>query len=163
MISCTVGFTCSQSYHTWVRQPSIWPPTVKFLYCAAKSMGRSGYSHAVGGKSMVFFLWPTRKWEWWIQSSFNGEIIRHKQQRGMEVEFIPGGYTGALQILDKGINKLFKDHYWSQQLLWQIDIYENTKPKRQDVAKWIEAAWEKVSVESIKNMWKSIGIKAWEA
>ena len=27
---------------------------------------------------------------------------------GMEVDFIPGGYTGALHVLDKGVNKLFK-------------------------------------------------------
>ena len=91
-----------------------------------------------------------------------GKVIRHKQDRGTEVEFFPGGYTGALQVLDKGINKPFQDHYRSQQLQWQITNCENNKPKRQHVAKWIEAAWEKVTVESIKNTWASIGIKAWE-
>jgi hypothetical protein len=29
---------------------------------------------------------------------------------GTEVEFIPGGYTGCLQILDKGVNKPFKGY-----------------------------------------------------
>jgi len=92
-----------------------------------------------------------------------GKIVRHTQERGTEVEFIPGGYTGALQVLDKGINKPFKNHYRSQQLRWQVENEENAKPKRQDVARWIEAAWERVTVDSIRNTWESIGIKAWEA
>jgi len=37
------------------------------------------------------------------------------------------------------------------------------KPKRQDVARWIEATWEHVTVDSIRNTWESIEIKAWEA
>ena len=40
-----------------------------------------------------------------------GKIVRHSEERGKEVEFIPGGYTGALQVLDKGVNKPFKNHY----------------------------------------------------
>ena len=92
-----------------------------------------------------------------------GKIVRHTQARGTEVEFIPGGYTGALQVLDKGVNTPFKNHYWSQQLCWQVGNEENAKPKRQDVARWIEAAWEHVTVDSIRNIWESTGIKAWEA
>ena len=91
-----------------------------------------------------------------------GDIVRLTQERGTEVEFIPGGYTGALQVLDKGVNKPFKNHYRSQQLRWQINNDENAKPKRHDVANWIQAAWDRVTVESIRNTWNSIGIKAWE-
>jgi len=29
-------------------------------------------------------------------------------------------YTGALQVLDKGINKPFKNHYQSQQRCWEV-------------------------------------------
>jgi len=90
-----------------------------------------------------------------------GDIVRLTQERGTEVEFIPGGYTGALQVLDKGVNKPFKNHY-RQQLHWQINNDENAKPKRHDVANWIQAAWDRVTVESIRNMWNSTGIKAWE-
>ena len=91
-----------------------------------------------------------------------GKIVRHTQERGTEVEFIPGGYTGALQVLDKGVNKPFQNHYRSQQLRWQVGNEENAKPKRQDVARCIEAAWGRVTVDSIRNIWESIGVKAWE-
>lgn len=52
-------------------------PTVNVLYYVVRSMRWSGYSHVVGGKSLVSFLQPTRRWEvyilhaGWIQSSFN--------------------------------------------------------------------------------------------
>ena len=47
-------------------------------------------------------------------------------------------------------------------LCWQIANDENAKAKRQDVAKWVGKAWEEVSVESITNTWRSIGINAWD-
>ena len=34
-----------------------------------------------------------------------GDIARFTKEWGTEVEFIPGGYMGALQVLDKGMNK----------------------------------------------------------
>ena len=36
------------------------------------------------------------------------ECVNAIQAQGTEVDFIAGGYTGALQILDKGVNKPFK-------------------------------------------------------
>jgi transposase-like protein len=91
-----------------------------------------------------------------------GKIVRSTQQLGTQVEFIPGGYTGALQALDKGVNKPFKDHYRKQQLNWQIVNEHNARPKRHDVAQWIRQAWEDVTPASITNTWRSIGINAWE-
>ena len=38
------------------------------------------------------------------------ECVNAIQSQGTEVDFIAGGYTGALQILDKGVNKPFKQH-----------------------------------------------------
>jgi hypothetical protein len=122
-----------------------WVEKVWFPFCDQQQNGN--YTYLIHDEFKVHLM---------------GKVIWHKQELGTEVEFIPGGYTGALQVLDKGIIKPFKDHYHSQQLQWQINNYENNKPKKQDVAKWIEAAWEKVTVESIKNTWASIGIKAWE-
>ena len=39
----------------------------------------------------------------------SGEVITKIQQQGTQADIIPGGYTGALQVLDKGVNKPFKD------------------------------------------------------
>ena len=89
-----------------------------------------------------------------------GKIVRATQQLGTQLEFIPGGYTGALQVLDKGVNKPFKDHCRKQQLNWQIVNEHNARPKRHEVAKWIRQAWEDVTAESIINTWRSIGIEA---
>lgn len=61
--------------------------------------------------------------------------MHHTQQHRMEIEIIPGGYTGALQVLDKGINKPFKDRYKTQQLCWQIHNIHNAKPTQAQVAR----------------------------
>ena len=37
------------------------------------------------------------------------KTIHAVQDTGTQVEFVPAGYTGAVQILDKGVNKPFKD------------------------------------------------------
>ena len=92
-----------------------------------------------------------------------GKIVRSTQQLGTQLEFILGGYTAVLQVLDKGVKKPFKDHYRKQQLNWQIVNEHNARPKRHEVAQWIRQAWEDVTAESIKNTLQSIGIEAWES
>ena len=38
----------------------------------------------------------------------SSECVQHIQSCGIDVEFILGGYTGKLQVLDVGINRPFK-------------------------------------------------------
>jgi len=42
-----------------------------------------------------------------------------KERAGMQFEFVPGGYTEAVQILDNVIYKPFKDYIKHEQInLW---------------------------------------------
>jgi len=49
------------------------------------------------------------------------------------------GYTGAVHILDKGVNKPFKDYIRKRKIQFMIDN-PNRKPKQQHVARWIKAS-----------------------
>ena len=83
------------------------------------------------------------------------ETMRKIQRCGTQVDNIPAGYTGAVQVLDKGVNKPFKDKLCFEYLQWMV-ANANRKPKRNDVAKWISRAWGLVTVPSITNTWNSI-------
>ena len=37
------------------------------------------------------------------------ETMHEIQSCGTQVDYIPAGYTGAVQVLDKGVNEPFKD------------------------------------------------------
>lgn len=72
------------------------------------------------------------------------------------IEFIPGGYTSRLQVLDMGVNKPFKGHLRSQFDDWIVDNETNDKPIRQDVTRWIVASWDFINVMTIKNTWRKM-------
>jgi hypothetical protein len=76
-----------------------------------------------------------------------------------EVDYIPGGYTSKLQMLDVGVNKPFKNNIRNEFDEWLVNARESIKPHRQDVAKWINNAWNSITVNNIKNSWRNCGIK----
>jgi len=82
------------------------------------------------------------------------QIVHHMQNLGTQVDVIPGGYTGKIQILDKGINKPFKEKVQAADIEWLL--VNNGKPKRKDVAMWIKQAWDQITVETITNTWVSV-------
>ena len=69
--------------------------------------------------SRVFSIWINSVWSpfcagvgdstYLIMDEFSvhrtSDSVQAIQEFGLEVDFIPGGYTGALQVLDKGVNK----------------------------------------------------------
>ena len=83
------------------------------------------------------------------------QTMHEIQSCGTQVGYIPAGYTGAVQVLDKGVNKLFKDKLRFEYLQWMV-ANPDRKPKCHDVAKWISRAWGLVTVPSITNTWNSI-------
>ena len=93
-----------------------------------------------------------------VQQHLSCEVISKIQLQGTQVDSFPGGYTGTLQVLDKGINKPFKGKLQAQHLTWMIGNKTNAKAKRQDVARWIATACEEVTASTITNTWCSIGI-----
>lgn len=54
-----------------------------------------------------------------------------------EMDFIPGGYTSKLQVLDVGINKPFKNYLTHDFEDWLLRNYY-ARPQREDVASWVK-------------------------
>ena len=59
-----------------------------------------------------------------------------------------------MQILDKGINKPFKEKVQAAHMEWLL--VNNSKPKRHDVARWIKQAWDGITPDTITNTWVSV-------
>ena len=47
-----------------------------------------------------------------------------------EVEYIPEGSTSVLQVMNVGVNKLFKGFIWNKFNDWLIATYEEGKASR---------------------------------
>jgi hypothetical protein len=54
-------------------------------------------------------------------------VCNSKNKCGTEVEFIPEGYTGCLQILDKGVNKPFKGYLREEFERWMMSNGSRTR------------------------------------
>jgi hypothetical protein len=50
------------------------------------------------------------------------------QQIGIEVYFIPVGYTPVLQVLDNGVHKPFKQYLREESIAFIVNSPEVTKP-----------------------------------
>jgi hypothetical protein len=79
------------------------------------------------------------------------------QYTGTEVDFVVGGYTGCVQILDKGINRPFKGYACENFEHWMMMNDNRRNPKICEVAPWIDDAWSKITVSCINNTWRSVG------
>ena len=75
---------------------------------------------------------------------------------GTAVDFICGGYTSKLQVLDVGVNKPFKGYVRDAYENWMVANPHGTKVKRQDVAQWFWTAWERLSETTILNTWNLV-------
>ena len=84
-----------------------------------------------------------------------GDVIRKVQDCKTEVDFIPAGYTGRLQVCDVSINKPFKNGMRNEYESWMSDVPAGQeKVTRLLVATWCSNAWKAVTAESIINGWK---------
>ena len=85
------------------------------------------------------------------------------QRSGVEVDFIPAGYTAVLQVMDKGVHRTFKHFFRENGINWltQQEL-PNAKPTRILVARWIRDAWERVTASSIVNTWNSLPLHPYQ-
>jgi hypothetical protein len=88
-----------------------------------------------------------------------GSVNNQINKLGTEVDSIPGGYTGSVQLLDKGVNTPFKGYLRDQFKEWMCTNGLRRRPSRVEVAQWVVKAWEQVKTATIVNTWKSIGHK----
>jgi hypothetical protein len=85
-------------------------------------------------------------------------VVNKLAEVGTHSEFIVPGYTSKLQVLDVGINRPFKVYIANEYN--EHMVRANTKPTRQNVAQWIKTSWDTVSIDTIFNTWRHIGIKS---
>ncbi len=95
-----------------------------------------------------------------LQDSFSIHLhrksIRALNDITVETDFIPGGFTPVLQVMDKGEFKPFKDYIRKESTTWKIQHAHGTKPTREDIAHWIQHSWDRVDVNTITNTWQLI-------
>ncbi len=101
-----------------------------------------------------------------LQDSFSVHL-HHKSIRALndiavETDFIPGGCTPVLQVMDKGVFKPFKDYIRQESTTWKIQHAHGTKPTREDIAHWIQHSWDRVDVDTITNTWQSINYQPYQ-
>jgi hypothetical protein len=88
-----------------------------------------------------------------LMGSVNNQINKLRT----EVDIIPGGYTGSVQVLDKEVKKPFKGYLRDQFEDWICMNGSRRRPSRVDVEQWVAKAWDQVTTATIVNTWKSIG------
>ncbi len=81
---------------------------------------------------------------------------------GIEIISIPGGCTGLCQLLDVGINKLFKARVRALWEEWMIDEIDWTgmvyAPTREDISSWVaEVLWGMDGKPLMRNAWRKTG------
>ena len=92
-----------------------------------------------------------------------GEVLNKFGSLRIIVEYIPGGYTSKLQVMDVGLNKSYKVGYNEAHFKWQREwvlshpILIKPKPTRLDVSWWVANGWAQITQAMIFNTWRSIG------
>jgi hypothetical protein len=74
------------------------------------------------------------------------------------VEYIPGGYTWKLQVMDVGLNKPFKDRIRDEYDRWFFANECQGKPHRDNIARWVKASFDSITTTNINNTWRHVGI-----
>jgi DDE superfamily endonuclease len=83
---------------------------------------------------------------------------------GVDVNYIPAGYTCVLQPVDVGFNAPFKRHRRDYHHKWCIAKYRGVSnamklptPTRDDIVTWVTDAYAKILEEIIRRTFISIG------
>jgi hypothetical protein len=96
-----------------------------------------------------------------LMDEFSFHLMRYvckiMNKCGSEVEFIPRGYKGCLQTLDKWINKPFKQYLRNEFEIWMVMNGSHNRSIRVDIYQWIALAWSKVTRETIVNACNGVG------
>ena len=177
---CTVMLACSLSGH---KLPAfvIWKGVQGGRI--SRDIRGAGYPHANMKYTVQHTGWmDTTTYDTWvqqvlhpyfnqqhgylIQDSFSVHLhrksIRALNDIGVETDFIPGGCTPVLQVMDKGVFKPFKDYIRQESTTWKIQHAHGTKPTREDIAHWIQHSWDRVDVDTITNTWQLINYQPYK-
>jgi hypothetical protein len=81
-------------------------------------------------------------------------VVEAIQALGVEVEFIPPGCTGMVQLVDVGFNKSLKSKFRDQYREWMLDQDPSQSipcPSCALVAEWLIAAQHLMTPALIRN------------
>lgn len=100
-----------------------------------------------------------------FKAHLSSKFKRLAEDLGMEVEYIPAGYTCVLQPVDVGFNAPFKSWIRKRHHRWCLEKYKGVKsddklpvPNYDDIIEWVLDAHDRVTEESIRKTWISIGL-----
>ena len=83
------------------------------------------------------------------------KVLNRFSELNTMVDFVVGGYTAKLQVLDVGINKPSKNFMRREYENFML-TNETQKPLRNHVSHWVSTAWSEITVANIKNTWKKL-------
>jgi hypothetical protein len=89
-------------------------------------------------------------------------VVNKVQDLGVEVQHIPGGYTGVCQPVDVGIGKPFKNRVtccWEEWMLEKggLDEEKTKTPSREEVSEWVIKSIGSIGPEIVRNSWRRHG------
>jgi hypothetical protein len=94
----------------------------------------------------------------------SSQFVNSANDLGVDVDFVPAGYTCILQPVDVGVNAPFKAAIRDLNHTWCLEHYPGIqrddklpKPDRDDVYEWVQRAFDKVSSASIWKTFAHIG------
>jgi hypothetical protein len=90
-----------------------------------------------------------------------GTCLNAIQNTSTQVDFVLVGYTGCVQILNKGVNRPFKSYASEEFKNWMLTNISSCHPTWGGVASWVNIAWNKMTEETIENTWKYVGHFLW--
>lgn len=92
------------------------------------------------------------------------EFVKAANKLGVDIDYIPAGYTCVLQPVDVGVNAPFKRFMRDHHHNWCTKEYPNRPstakfptPGREDVLQWIERSFEMVRADTIVKTFVHIG------
>lgn len=94
-----------------------------------------------------------------FRAHMTGNVRRAIEECDTFLEFIPGGYTSKLQVMDVGLNKPFKDKVREGYEGWYMSVEATSKPTRLLVSNWIWSSWTGITHSTMLNAWRKVGLR----
>jgi len=85
--------------------------------------------------------WLNGQYGYLLQDQFSAhrkeENVMAAHPAGVEVDFIPVGYTACLHMLSKVVNKPFKQSIWQHSIAWLQEAPQGAKPDSVAITNWV--------------------------
>lgn len=93
------------------------------------------------------------------------EFVKSVNNLGVDIDYIPAGYTCVLQPVDVGVNATFKKAIRDLHHKWCLDKYPKVlnndrlpTPERDDVYDWVVRSFDTITAKTIRKTFTYIGL-----